>query len=134
MEQREIIFRGLTVDTREWIYGSLTRKDNIDLIGAYVITPPTMSDPGGDTIWYEEPVIRSSVSQYTGCKDESGVEIYEGDLLRCLDEIVTVFYNSAHACFDTEYAGGDCEPLVENGRGTDVFCVIGNIHENPELS
>lgn len=83
--------------------------------------------------------------QYTGLKDKNGKEIYEGDIVKVysrrklLDDLYQVIWN--------EKAGGfECEclkPMVEdydNIKDVRVFneyhasfCVIGNIHENPEL-
>jgi hypothetical protein len=128
---RLIIFRGLTVDTKEWIYGSLIRKENIDLIGGYVNTPPTMSDPGGDTIWYEEPVIRESIGQFSGLRDKYGEMKFEGDI---------TLYTQQNRSFEIKFDGAAfwevCIDDLTFGKSlttSDLGEIIGNIHQNKDL-
>ena len=65
------------------------------------------------------------VMQYTGLRDKSGVEIYEGDIV-----ISKLFRNETPFSITLEDCFWQIEEFCCNG---DVYEVIGNIHENPEL-
>lgn len=142
-----IEFRGKTVGLDpQWIYGSLLKKESITLIGRYVITLPTINDPCGDTAWYEEPVIESSIGQFCGYYDKNKEPIYTGDILSFITghghmvpgkKVITkpVEFGAFTVRNDTLYnfigfhiGGSSIKYLLGNG------CEItGNDYENPEL-
>lgn len=94
-----------------------------------------------DLYWFEENGVHSNndydyeIMQYTGLKDSTGKEIYEGDI------ITSNYHNDVY-----DY-GFELTSLVEFRNGCfwlnvhncelhyyNEFCiVIGNIYENPEL-
>ena len=68
--------------------------------------------------------------QFTGLKDMNGREIYEGDVVKSIDD------NHDYATFEyfnevVSFVDGSFLPVSE--RLYEYFEVIGNIHENPEL-
>lgn len=96
------------------------------------------------------------IMQYTGLKDENGVEVYEGDILHCWGEDdsyiddndneifnkqigVVKWGNSEYPAFDiyTKAHGQYIDSLSDDynsfADGYYHYEVIGNIYENPEL-
>lgn len=127
---REVKFRAWLTDKRkemisfERIYRIHFRED-----GAFALT---FADTLGNGVALHGDFV---LMQSTGLKDKNGKEIYEGDILRLFNE-------------DDEPLH-DCGPVVFNDAAFwirftdnrqlelyidhDMYAVIGNIYENPEL-
>ena len=129
---REIKFRGKTVDTGNWVYGSY--QADVMLIGKHTII---YSDYDG--YYCEEEVIPETIGQYTGLNDRNGKEIYEGDILKLVlvdwsdvpEDIFTV--SSEQFVEDVCYLKSIIANAIEVESQTDCIEVIGNIYDNPEL-
>jgi hypothetical protein len=127
---REIKFRGMLVpdhlkkkNNGTWIYGSLYEAaDNRVCVDQWVVDPRT-------------------VGQYTGLKDNDGVEIYEGDVINDGKGAGTIEYCQPIAAFvvrptePAEFAVYQLNKGNTVGPTTLVDSeIIGNIYENPELA
>ena len=142
--EREIKFRGKTINGNEWIYGptisqgTIKRKANKWFMEV------------AENKW--KGLQPNTLGQFTGLYDKNGKEIYEGDILRGNEypfncdgvdnyfaEIVWVdnvcgFYRLTHKNPNSTVRGishGNWEQLDEDDIKS--FEVIGNIHDNPEL-
>jgi uncharacterized phage protein (TIGR01671 family) len=81
---------------------------------------------------------RLTVMQFTGLLDESGKEIYEGDILSggISKDCVVEFKNGTFTVWDDQPIGWDVEDFDELPEvlPTDKWAnVIGNVFSNPEL-
>ena len=126
---REIIFRGKSIGTGEWLYGhlfnyGLTAPSNVPCISVCV-----------PTSWEEAyslyAVHPDTIGQYTGLTDKNGNKIFEGDIVEFtnldLPNMVIRFDNGSFMLCEDEYS------TYEELRMNYVVEVIGNIHDNPEL-
>lgn len=140
--KREVKFRGLSVDTGEWVYGGVTSLSHTVNGNTYIVSSRFFE--GNEEGEYNDliEVNPESVGQYTGLKDKNGVEIYEGDIYSLNGFNYQIVFDNGAFCIthvgkhsttpinwkpETE---DDC--MVENFSGT--IAIIGNIHQTPSLS
>ena len=85
---------------------------------------------------------KEELMQYTGIKDKDSKEIYEGDIIECgyeqyegegyLGTYVPVHTGQVKYILNDGFYTTSFHPMCAE-RKYDVFNVIGNIYENPEL-
>lgn len=129
---REIKFRGRRLDNGEWIYGFYRQYPIYKSCGRCLDHINHFIDRDRES----EFVDPTTVGQYTGCKDVTGREIYEYDIVEWENlrgtktHSVIVFDGRAFvfACKD-EYLSGK----FDGGLWACKCRIIGNIHDNPEL-
>jgi uncharacterized phage protein (TIGR01671 family) len=136
---REIKFRGqrkfsgYTKKPFEWVYGDFYHSAD------------------GDACIDEWEVVEDTVSQYTGLKDKSGVEIYEEDVVRKVPEewpskldsdprTLEQYLHDMSSVYVVEYQVDRFALFTDRGYSDRLspgqhgsLEVIGNIYENPEL-
>ena len=133
---REILFRGKRVDNGEWWYGLPLRTLNKD--GEDVLNIQCWERGKDGVTGIYDPVIPSTVGQYTGLTDKNSTKIFEGDIVK--DEqaqmLGKVVYATAADGFDgmAGFMVDDIDDGLQNYNGFwHLVEVIGNIHDNPEL-
>lgn len=140
---RDILFRGKRIDNGEWIEGYYTLE-----------RPSTF---GGSVIENSKGDFRvdpDTIGQFTGLVDKNGVKMFEGDIMRS-DEYPYSFDDEkdnyyAEVCYFDNcpqfgtvthknplskvrgISDGVGEGFEDNEQG-EIFEVIGNIHDNPNL-
>lgn len=131
--KREILFRGKSVGTGEWLYGylfnyGLTKPSNVPCI--CVCVPKSWKE--AYSLYTVHP---ETIGQYTGLKDKNGKEIFEGDIVIIGEKLKAkvVFYDGAFRMQD-EFSPTTID-TVDMGCMMREYGVriIGNVFSNPEL-
>ena len=118
---REIMFRG---------WDGEKMLDDIDIISGEGTYCESLNGECERTVCCE------SIMQYTGMKDENGVEVYEGDVVTVINYLEgKPWKGHIHPCEVVSIPGGWGLKDHWNHESLCSLCieVIGNIHENPEL-
>lgn len=127
MNKRIFKFRGKDVFTDTWKYGDLVHNQKVTTTG---LEPRTMV--GG----YE--VKEETVSQYTEVNDCDGKEIYEGDILRYIDDNkvkkkydrVVVFYDGSYFLRNIKTGMDTLLLIFCIDKELSKWKIIGNIFDN----
>ena len=142
---REILFRGKRIDNGGWVssgniicFNPEGGKDK-DLAFIPALNEPCICDhdENGNIIAFEKgmfyKVDTKTVGQYTGLKDKNGKKVFEGDIIRKINEgrHPQIFTANIRTIFraNEEVYYGPCDHFTESCE----YEIIGNIHDNPEL-
>ncbi len=121
---REILFRGKDLETKKWVTGYHTEL--IEPMDKPMILTYISDIEGNSYIVYSD-----SIGQYTERKDKTGVNIFEGDIVKINDFIYQVEFRYSEWEFRILSKKVYCFPNFDSHTGE---CeIIGNIHDNPEL-
>lgn len=139
---REILFRGKSIKTNQWIYGGfhIWEKRQVCALGndrlkddeiSCVITVNSFADWNMPRTMQAVEVIADTVGQYTGLTDRNGRKIFEGDIVNILtenEEFGIITYDDGGFFVDASTFSVD---FMNNINGSDIE-VIDNIHDNPK--
>ena len=124
MLKRDIVFRGKSKSTGEWVEGSLIGNDVI--VGKIV---EFEEDYFCTEFWYK--VDPETVGQFTGMTDKKGKKLFEGDVYSMGDKNILYVVIFDKSQFIGKQVGNRSLAGLEYWK-SDIE-IIGNIHDNPEL-
>lgn len=138
---REIMFRGKSIESGEWLYGSLLQL-NCECNNARIF-------PVNAKNVHESISINSkTIGQFTGLIDKNGKKIFENDVVRfekycCVEEVTNIatgIVEFSDAEFCVEQISGIDRGWMNLFYGPDgkefswnELEIIGNVFDNPEL-
>lgn len=152
---REILFRGKSLVTNEWLYGRLVVA-GADLSNTFCIVKNGDVGLKGKRIYQSTAeslaVDKETIGEFTGCLDKNDKRIFEGDIVECCSwneffsdgsgktlepfrrRAVVEFVNGGFKLVERskfDYTG--MKPMTWDVTDYSDIIVIGNNFENPEL-
>lgn len=131
---REILFRGKSIGTAEWVEGFYCggneRKTLRPCIFVYI--PDRQSYDCQD-------IIPETVGQYTGLTDKNGTRIFEGDVMEFVaygeyyKGVVYIYKGNFGIFCKPPSAHCEASPFLDDAIEKHNAVVIGNVHDNPDL-
>lgn len=131
---RTIKFRGKKTTNDVWVYGSFVCSNDLD--AAIYYQKGNGSVKSMDWV-YVKP---ETIGQYTGLLDKNGKEIYEGDIITCINKSDSVYEIGRQMIGFVAYEENGCYWFCKNNfqhyndwAFADDIEVIGNIYDNKDL-
>jgi uncharacterized phage protein (TIGR01671 family) len=112
---RVIKFKAKRIDNGLWVYGGYVRRE------AHLPHGNTVQHYIFDKELRSYLVDEKTIVQFTGLKDKTGTEIWEGDILN------HPHYSAEEIEWMDQNAGWNIVPITHHRK------VIGNVTDNPEL-
>lgn len=117
------IVRKHEVPEGQWVYGE---PHTIDCLTPHIHT--ANGDVG------KQPIDKETICQFTSLYDRNWKEIYEGDILKWMDDdtgLIEVRF--VRGIFAFLWQGKLTDEMPINDTTHEWATVVGNIHDNPEL-
>ena len=73
------------------------------------------------------------IMQYIGLKDKNGKEIYEGDIIKAGEDVISIGWNTKYASFCLMKNGWMYDHYFGEAADPEQCEVLGNIYKNKEL-
>ena len=124
MLKRDIVFRGKSKSTGEWVEGSLITNDVI--VGKIV---EFEEDYFCTEFWYK--VDPETVGQFTGMTDKKGKKLFEGDVYSMGEKNILYVVIFDKSQFIGKQVGNRSLAGLEYWKSN--IGIVGNVYDNPEL-
>ena len=137
---REVLFRGKSKHTGEWVTGAYVSKNWYPNKGVVEESNIISYEDGDECLWHL--IIPETVGQYTGLTDKNGKKIFEGDIVAYGTNTTRATCKEFYEVVFETKGGSAYFGIKISDIETWQFClevpaklmeVIGNIHDNPEL-
>ena len=131
---REIKFRAWDKEANIMVYSDHRTRKLYDVYYGFEVNEQGKLECRWEGEWNESQRLDGgtldNIEQYTGLKDKNGKEIFEGDVIITAKGVTQVItWTDYYSAFVAEIPSGDRPYRIDSSDE-----IIGNIHENAELS